>query len=46
MISGSKSHVTADLTLPPDKGPITGTLAITGLDLRALGANARISSRA
>ena len=40
IISGSKSHVTAELALPPDKGPITGTLAITGLDLRALGANA------
>lgn len=40
MISGSKSHVTADLALPPDKGPISGTLAIDGLDLRALGANA------
>jgi Protein of unknown function/AsmA-like C-terminal region len=39
IISGSKSHVTADLALPPDKGPITGTLAITGLELKALGAN-------
>ena len=29
----------AELTLPPDKGPILGTAAITGLDLRALGAN-------
>jgi hypothetical protein len=40
IISGSTSHVTADLALPPDKGPITGTIAITGLDLKALGANA------
>ena len=40
VISGSKSHVTADLVLPPAKGPITGTLAIAGLDLKALGANA------
>jgi hypothetical protein len=39
VISGSKSHVVADLSLPPQKGPITGTLAVTGLDLRALGAN-------
>jgi hypothetical protein len=40
IISGSTSHVVADLALPPDKGPITGTIAITGLDLKALGANA------
>jgi hypothetical protein len=39
-ISGRTSHVTADLTLPPDKGPVLGSVAITGLDLRALGANA------
>jgi hypothetical protein len=40
IISGSKSHIIADLALPPDKGPITGTLAISGLELKALGANA------
>lgn len=40
MISGSKSHVTADLALPHDKGPITGSLAIAGLDLQALARNA------
>jgi hypothetical protein len=39
-ISGRTSHVTAELTLPPDKGPILGSVAITKLDLRALGANA------
>ncbi|HWM61914.1 MAG TPA: hypothetical protein VNN98_07165, partial [Rhizomicrobium sp.] len=44
MISGRTSHVTADLTLPPDKGPILGNVAITGLDLRALGANAAFFS--
>jgi hypothetical protein len=39
-ISGRKSHLTADLTLPPKDGPPAGTLTISGLDLRALGANA------
>jgi hypothetical protein len=39
-ISGRKSHITADLTLPPKDGPPSGTLTISGLDLRALGANA------
>jgi len=40
VISGRTSHVTADLTLPPAKGPILGTVTVTGLDLRALGENA------
>jgi hypothetical protein len=39
MISGRKSHITGDLTLPPDKGPIHGSVAVTALDLRALAAN-------
>jgi hypothetical protein len=39
MISGRKSHVTASLTLPPDKGPIGASVSVTGLDLRALGEN-------
>jgi hypothetical protein len=42
LISGRTSHITADLTLPPDKAPILGTVAITGLDLRALGANSKL----
>ena len=39
-ISGSPAHVKADITLPPDKGPVTGSALITGMDLRALAANA------
>ena len=39
MISGRKSHVTASLTMPPNKGPIGASVSVTGLDLRALGAN-------
>jgi hypothetical protein len=41
MISGSKSHVTADLTLPSDKGPIDGTIAVDRLDVRALARNSK-----
>jgi len=39
-ISGRRSHLAADLTLPPRDGPPSGTLTVTGLDLRALAANA------
>ncbi len=39
-ISGRHSHLAADLILPPKDGPPSGTLTITGLDLRALAANA------
>ena len=40
LLSGSRSHVTADLTLPPARGPISGSIKIAGLDLRALGRSA------
>ena len=39
-ISGRKSHLTADILLPPKDGPPSGTMTISGLDLRALGTNA------
>jgi len=39
MISGRKSHVTASLTIPPNKGPIGASVSVTSLDLRALSAN-------
>ena len=39
-ISGHTAHVSADLTLPPAKGPVLGRVTVTGLDLRGLGANA------
>jgi hypothetical protein len=41
LISGSASHITAEITIPPGAGPITGSMAVTGLDLRALGRNAK-----
>ncbi|HEX4117266.1 MAG TPA: AsmA-like C-terminal region-containing protein [Rhizomicrobium sp.] len=40
VMSGDTAHVKAEMTLPPDKGPIEGDALITGLDLRALAANA------
>jgi hypothetical protein len=42
LLSGRMTHVSADLTLPPGKGPITGKAAVTGLDLRGLGSNAEL----
>jgi hypothetical protein len=42
ILSGKTVHMTADLTLPPDKGPVRGKFGVTGLDLRALGNNARM----
>jgi hypothetical protein len=41
-ISGRPAHLTADFTLPPESGPVQGEASITGLDLRALGANAPV----
>jgi len=41
-LSGHLAHITADLTLPPAKGPILGKAAVTGLDLRGLGNNAKL----
>lgn len=42
MMSGRSAHVRADMSLPPDQGPINGDAMITGLDLRALAANAKM----
>jgi hypothetical protein len=42
MVSGAMAHATADLTMPPANGPVLGRVAVTGLDLRALGRNARM----
>lgn len=37
VLAGRTSHATADFTLPPTKGPVTGNIKISALDLRALG---------
>ena len=42
MLAGSRSHVTADLTLPPARGPIQGKASFTNLDLRGLGRSAKM----
>jgi hypothetical protein len=39
-ISGRRSHVAANLLLPPGAAPFTGDLSVSKLDLRALAANA------
>ena len=43
-ISGHPAHVTGEFTIPPGKGPVKGALALTGLDLRALGSDAKAFS--
>jgi len=40
-ISGSAAHVTGEFSLPPKHGPVQGAMAVTGLDLRALGRNSK-----
>jgi hypothetical protein len=42
-LSGHAAHVTAELNLP-DKGATSGTVGVTDLDLRGLGANAAMFS--
>lgn len=42
LLAGSRSHVTADLALPPAGGPIQGSVKIAGLDLRGLGRSAQM----
>ncbi|HEX3756851.1 MAG TPA: DUF3971 domain-containing protein [Rhizomicrobium sp.] len=39
-ISGRRAHLSAAVTVPPGNAPVSGTLSVAGLDLRALGANA------
>jgi hypothetical protein len=41
-VSGRPAHVSADLLVPPAKGPVSGDLDVTGLDVGALGANAKM----
>ncbi|HVZ28377.1 MAG TPA: hypothetical protein VG798_06945, partial [Rhizomicrobium sp.] len=39
-VSGKPAHVTADMILPANSGPVSGTASIQHLDLSALAANA------
>jgi Protein of unknown function/AsmA-like C-terminal region len=40
-ISGHAAHVTGEFTIPSNKGPVKGSIALKGLDLRALGSDGR-----
>jgi hypothetical protein len=40
-ISGRPSHLIASLKVPRDSGPVSGDISLSGLDLSALGANAK-----
>lgn len=40
-ISGHPAQVTGEFTLPPNHGPVKGSVAIKGLDLRALAADGK-----
>ncbi|MBS0471483.1 MAG: AsmA-like C-terminal domain-containing protein [Proteobacteria bacterium] len=41
-ISGRAAHITGEMTLPPGKAPVTGTLSVKGLEIAALGRNAKM----
>ena len=40
-ISGHPAHATGEFTIPAGNGPVKGSVALRGLDLRALGSNAK-----
>jgi hypothetical protein len=40
-ISGHPAHATGEFSIPPNKGPVKGAIALSGLDLRALGSDAK-----
>lgn len=39
-LAGRKAHAKADFILPPSQGPVQGTVSLSHLDLRGLGAHA------
>lgn len=41
-ISGRAAHVAAQMILPPKQGPVHGTIQVHGLDVAALGRNAKM----
>lgn len=43
-ISGQPSHLLANLKLPRNKGPVSGDISLTGLNLKSLGTNAKAFS--
>lgn len=43
-ISGKEAHIAANISMPPNNAPSTGHFALTGLNLAALGRNAKVFS--
>lgn len=43
-ISGKEAHIAANISIPPNNAPSTGHFALTGLNLAALGRNAKVFS--
>jgi len=41
-VSGRAAHITGQMDLPPEQGPVTGNLQVRGLDVAALGRNAKM----
>jgi len=41
-VSGRAAHITGQLNLPPAEGPVTGNIRVHGLDVAALGRNAKM----
>jgi len=41
-VSGRAAHIAGEITLPPREGPVAGSIKVTGLDLAALGRNAKM----
>lgn len=41
-VSGRAAHITSQMNLPPAEGPVTGNVNVRGLDVAALGRNAKM----
>ena len=41
-VSGRAAHITGQMNLPPKQGPVTGNIEVNGLDIAALGRNAKM----
>ena len=41
-VSGRAAHISGEMTLPPRAGPVSGRIQVAGLDVAALGRNAKM----
>jgi hypothetical protein len=41
-VSGRAAHIAGQIALPPREGPVNGSIKVTGLDIAALGNNAKM----